>query len=47
MLLEHWHAWSLEHFLGEPVLVPNCPLSEEIFPDPQPDPSLTQQHAIL
>lgn len=45
MLLEHWHAWSLKHFPGEPVSVPSCPLSEEIFPNSQPDPSLTQLHA--
>lgn len=45
MLLEHWHAWSLKHFPGEPVSVPSCPLSEEIFPNSQPDPSSTQLHA--
>lgn len=47
MLLENRHAWRLEHFPGEPVSVPNYLLSEEIFPNPQPDPSLTQLHAVL
>lgn len=47
MLLENWHAWSLEHFPWEHVSAPNYLLSEEIFPNPQPDPFLTQLHAVL
>lgn len=33
MLLELWEALHHDCFLGEPVLVPNHPLREELFPN--------------
>ncbi|KAM4793343.1 uncharacterized protein ACIQIH_013099 isoform 1-T2 [Cyanocitta cristata] len=45
-LLELCHAWGCEHFPGEPVPVPNHPLSEEPFRNVQPKPPLTQLQTI-
>ncbi|GAB0184693.1 hypothetical protein GRJ2_000934600 [Grus japonensis] len=45
-LLELSQARRCDHFPGEPVPVPNHPLSEEPFPDIQPKPPPSQLHSI-
>jgi len=37
---------DLGHFPGEPVPVPEHPLGAEPFPNTQPDPPLSQLHAL-
>lgn len=46
MLLELQQAWCHDRFPGEPVAVPDHPLSGEPVPSSRPDPSLTQLHAF-
>lgn len=45
--LELWQAWCHDQFPGEPVAVPDLPLSEEPFPNIQPEPHLSQLHDVL
>lgn len=45
-VLELHQTWCHDHFPREPVLVPGHPLSEELFPNLQPDPTLMQLHII-
>ena len=45
-LLELWQAWRYDHFPWEAVPAPKHPLSEEPFPEIQPDPCLPQLHAV-
>lgn len=45
MFLEYWQAQCGDYCLGEPVPMPEHPLSEEPFPKIQPEPPLLQLHA--
>ena len=44
---KYLQGWWLHHFPGQPVPMLDHPLSEEIFPNIQPKPPLTQLEAIF
>jgi len=47
MFFEPLQGWGLHHLPGQPGPVPDHFFSEEIFPDIEPKPPLTQHNELL